>query len=139
MLLNDIQHGPDVSTDKTWDKLANNIREIQNHNSANLSFEENYRFAYNMVLYKEGENLYNAVKTLVSENLEKLAKEEIVPVFPTGASSEPMQKSQEAELLLKALKRVWDDHTSNMVKLGQILKYMVRSLPYCTRLNYHCQ
>jgi cullin 3 len=92
-----------------------------------------------MVLYKEGEKLYNGFKTLVSENLEKLAKDEIVPVFPTGASNEPMQKSQEAELLLKALKRVWDDHTSNMIKLGQILKYMVSLSSYCARSSHQCQ
>jgi cullin 3 len=78
-----------------------------------------------MVLYKEGDKLYNGMKALVAENLDKLAKEDIIPVFPTGASSDAMEKSQEAETLLKALKRVWDDHTSNMIKLGQILKYMV--------------
>lgn len=69
--------------------------------------------------------LYKGTMELVVENLEKLATEEVIPVFPSGASTDPLQKTQEGEVLLKALRRVWDDHTSNMVKLGQILKYMV--------------
>ncbi|KAJ7127021.1 Cullin-domain-containing protein [Mycena epipterygia] len=119
------RHGPDVSIEKTWADLANNIREIQNHNAPNLSFEENHRFAYNMVLHKQGEMLYKGVNQLVAENLDHLANTQVIPAFPSGASDETMQ-SQEAEMLLKALRNIWDDHTSNMVRLGQILKYMDR-------------
>ena len=38
-----------------------------------------------------------------------------------------MQESQEAELLCKAVANVHEDHGSNMVRLGQILRYMVSS------------
>lgn len=93
----------------------------------NLSFEENHRFAYNMVLYKHGATLYNGVKDLVKENLVKLATEQVIPAFPTAGGSDPMHKNQEEEMLLKAMRRVWDDHTSSMFRLGQILKYMVSS------------
>ena len=79
-----------------------------------------------MVLLRHGEKLYNGVKQLVAENLETLAKERIIPVFPTGMVKDGPQLSQESEILLKALKSVWDDHTSNMTRLGQILQYMVR-------------
>lgn len=82
-----------------------------------------------MVLYKNGSMLYKGVCQLVTENVEKLAEEQIVPAFPSRGSSDPMQQGQEAELLLRALRRVWDDHTGNMSKLRDILKYMViRSL-----------
>ncbi|KAF8920321.1 Cullin [Mucidula mucida] len=118
-------HGPEFSAQQTWTDLSHNIKEIQNHNAANLSFEENHRFAYNMVLYRHGETLYKGVKALVSENLEKLSREQVTPVFPSG-SKDPPQKSVEAEMLLKALRSIWDDHQSSMVKLGQILKYMDR-------------
>ncbi|KAF8183923.1 Cullin, partial [Pholiota molesta] len=120
------RHGPDFSLSKTWEELSKNIREIQNHNASNLSFEENHRYAYNMVLYKHGDTLYNGVRTLVIQNLETLAREEIVPTFPTGTADPSMQNVEE-DLLLKALRKVWDDHRSNMVRLGQILKYMDRS------------
>lgn len=78
-----------------------------------------------MVLHKNGEMLYKGVIALVAENLDKLANEEIIPAFPTGSGNDPTQQSQAGELILKALRHVWDDHISNMVKLGQILKYMV--------------
>ncbi|KAI0719294.1 Cullin-domain-containing protein [Cerioporus squamosus] len=120
------KHGPDVSMDETWAKLSRNIVEIQNHNAANLSFEENHRYAYNMVLYKNGDRLYKGTRQLIAENLDKLAKEYIIPAFPTNVSDDPMQKSQECEMLLKALRKVWDDHVSSLTKLRDVLKYMDR-------------
>ncbi|KAG8213020.1 Cullin family-domain-containing protein [Butyriboletus roseoflavus] len=78
-----------------------------------------------MVLYKSGSMLYKGVCQLVTENVERLAEEEIIPAFPSRSDSEPMQQGQEAELLLRALRRVWDDHTGNMSKLRDLLKYMV--------------
>ncbi|KAG9315306.1 Cullin [Chiua virens] len=120
------KHEAEVSPEETWNKLSKNIREIHNHNASKLSFEENYRYAYNMVLYKSGSMLYKGVCQLVTENVERLAEEELVPTFPSRGSGDPMQQSQEAELLLRALRRVWDDHTGNMSKLRDILKYMDR-------------
>ncbi|KAF8632266.1 hypothetical protein AX15_002011 [Amanita polypyramis BW_CC] len=117
---------PEFNAEDTWGQLSRNIWEIQNHNARNLSFEENHRFGYNLVLYRHGETLYNGVKTLVIENLEGLANERITPVFPNASSQDLMQRSQEAELLCKAVAGVHTDHCSNMMKLGQILKYMDR-------------
>jgi cullin 3 len=78
-----------------------------------------------MVLHKEGKMLYDGVNKLVAENLDRLAREKVFPVFPTGVVDDPMHQSQEGELLLKGLRNIWDDHSANMVRLGQILKYMV--------------
>jgi cullin 3 len=78
-----------------------------------------------MVLHKNGEMLYNGVCALVAENLAKLARDEVVPAFPTGGSDDRMQQTQEREMLLKALRRIWDDHAGSMSKLRDILKYMV--------------
>lgn len=77
-----------------------------------------------MVLYKHGDTLYNGVRALVIENLDTLARNDIIPAFPTGTTDTSMQNDEE-EVLLKSLRKVWDDHRSNMVRLGQILKYMV--------------
>lgn len=71
--------------------------------------------------------LYKGTQKLIAENLDKLAADEVIPAFPAGSVNDPMHQSQEGEMLLKALKRIWDDHISNMSKLGQILKYMVSS------------
>lgn len=75
---------------------------------------------------KHGPILYNGVKDLVIENLNRLAEESIFPAFPSGLEQDPMQQSQEGERLLKAVHKVWSDHTDCMEKLSHILKYMVR-------------
>lgn len=115
--------------------MSQNIVEIQNHNAANLSYEENHRFAYNMVLYKHGETLYNGTKKLVASNLERLANHSIIPSFPTGSEDDVVQRSQAGETLLKALRKVWDDHTSSLSKLRDVLKYMARSSSFHTYLT----
>jgi len=70
--------------------------------------------------------LYSGLTSLVIENLDHLADEQIIPNFPNSGSQDLMQESQEAELLCKAVANVHEDHCGNMVKLGQILKYMDR-------------
>lgn len=69
--------------------------------------------------------LYKGVCQLVAENLDNLSKAEVIPTFPTGGSDDRMQQAQEGETLLKALRRIWDDHVGSMSKLRDILKYMV--------------
>ncbi|KAJ3573649.1 hypothetical protein NP233_g2313 [Leucocoprinus birnbaumii] len=116
------KYGPEFSVDNTWAQLSNNIREIQHNNAHNLSFEENHRYGYNMVLNRQGNTLYNGLKDLVREHLKELADANIFPAFPVSEE----QQTHEGEMLLKALRKVWDDHTSSMIKIGQILKYMDR-------------
>ena len=121
-----IKHVPDTSMSDTWDSLSRAIREIHKHNASNLSFEENYRYAYNLVIHKQGDMLYKGVNSLIAENVDRLAQEEVQPAFPTKVSEDPAHQSQESERLLKAVRAAWDDHTSSMTKLRDILKYMVR-------------
>lgn len=120
------QHGPEVSIDETWIQLSTNIKEIFNHHASDLSFEENHRFAYNMVLYRQGARLYDGVKKLIVENLDRLSKEQVIPAFPTGSAQDTGQRTLEGERLLRALTDVWEDHYSGLSKLRDILKYMVR-------------
>ncbi|XP_006459375.1 hypothetical protein AGABI2DRAFT_218523 [Agaricus bisporus var. bisporus H97] len=75
-----------------------------------------------MVLYKHGDVLYRGLQELVEEHLNELAEEYIVPAFPINR----VQETHEGEVLLKALRKVWDDHVGSMTKIGQILKYMDR-------------
>ena len=111
---------------ETWSALSRAIREIHNHNASNLSFEENYRFAYNLVLHKQGKQLYDGARELISENIDHLAETIVKPAFPSSVNGDPAQKSQEVERFLKAMRDSWDDHLSSMSKLRDILKYMVR-------------
>lgn len=54
---------------QTWDALANAIDEIYNRNASQLSFEELYRNAYNLVLHKHGTLLYEGVSEKLSSHL----------------------------------------------------------------------
>ena len=54
---------------ETWDVLANAIDEIYNRNASQLSFEELYRNAYNLVLHKHGTLLYEGVSDKLSSHL----------------------------------------------------------------------
>jgi cullin 3 len=119
------QHGPDTSTSDNWTNLAESIKEIQNERAYQLSFEENYRYAYNLVLYRQGEFLYKNVKNLITQHLTQLTEELIVPAFATGNLADPITRGQEGELLMKGVRKVWDKHNSSMRKLSDILKYMV--------------
>ena len=47
-----MQQNPENTIKQMWERLAAGIKEIQNHNASSLSYEEHYRYAYNMVLYK---------------------------------------------------------------------------------------
>lgn len=139
----------ETSVKDTWEKLAVAIKEIQNHNASKLSFEEHYRYAYNMVLYKrtsdvsplfqtliiDGDQLYKGVKELIADHLNELAEEVIVPTFPRssgthgagrlGGGAEAVERALEGDRFLKAVKGVWEDHTGSIRKLKDVLKYMV--------------
>jgi cullin 3 len=52
-----------------WEILANAIDEIYNRNASQLSFEELYRNAYNLVLHKHGTLLYDGVSEKLSSHL----------------------------------------------------------------------
>lgn len=59
---------------QTWDALANAIDEIYNRNASQLSFEELYRNAYNLVLHKHGTLLYEGVTDKLNAHLSETAR-----------------------------------------------------------------
>ncbi|KAI8918787.1 Cullin [Entophlyctis helioformis] len=114
---------PRNNTDEQWKVLSDGIREIYLKNASHLSFEELYRNAYNMCLYKSGAQLYSGTRTVIAEHLDATIQQTIVPVFPRSAS--PPQS--EAESFLAAIKAVWDDHTICLGMVRDILMYMDRT------------
>lgn len=63
----------DGFAEKTWSTLSHAIREINKRKTSDLSYEELYRFAYNMVLHKHGKYLYEGLANLLSEHLSDVA------------------------------------------------------------------
>ncbi|KAI9106100.1 Cullin [Phlyctochytrium arcticum] len=105
------------------ERLSSAIKEIYKRNAGVLSFEELYRYAYNMVLYKQGDKLYDGVKGVVTEHLQNVTNTKIVPRFPRLAPGGGMIGEGE---FLKELRDVWQDHTTCMLMIRDILMYMDR-------------
>jgi len=97
---------------RTWESLEQAIHQIHAHNASSLSFEELYRNAYNLVLHKYGELLYNGVHKVVTDHLKKVAISVI---------------ESHDDRLLEELKAQWDDHKTTMVMIRDILMYMDRN------------
>ncbi|RUS17941.1 Cullin [Endogone sp. FLAS-F59071] len=127
------QSGPEQHVNETWDHLAQSIRQIHRKNASTLSFEELYRNAYNMVLHKSGDKLYLGVRDVIAQHLEDVSREQIVPAFGVGAGtggagvrSAGGTSADSGATFLKVLKKVWEEHTTCMLMIRDILMYMDR-------------
>jgi len=99
-------------SNRTWECLKHAIHQIHQHNASSLSFEELYRNAYNLVLHKYGELLYNGVQGVVADHLKAVAQSCV---------------DCPDDRLLEELKKQWDDHKTTMVMIRDILMYMDRN------------
>ncbi|EPQ31423.1 uncharacterized protein PFL1_00758 [Pseudozyma flocculosa PF-1] len=79
--------GNSVPIEEMWKRLVDAIGEIHNHNISKLSYEEHYRYAYNLVLYQHGDMLYNGVKRQIEAHLNKQCRDKIAPAFPPGGAT----------------------------------------------------
>ena len=77
-----------------------------------------------MVLHKNGEKLYSGVKEVITQHLEEVALKEVAPAFPVNETSIAASGGNGANFL-KVLKRVWEDHTTSMMIIRDILMFMV--------------
>jgi cullin 3 len=97
--------------ENTWLLLKNAIHEIHRKNASNLSFEELYRNAYNLVLHKYGDRLYNGLKQVVDEHLKGVAQ---------------LVAQANDDYFLQALNEAWNDHHQSMLMIRDILMYLDR-------------
>lgn len=97
--------------DNTWATLRDAISEINNRNTSNLSFEQLYRFSYNMVLHKHGDFLYNGLIDLLTEHLQGVAT---------------LIKSADPPAFLPEIKRQWGWFSLSLAHVRDVLMYMDR-------------
>jgi cullin 3 len=95
-----------------WDVLAGAIDEIYNRNASQLSFEELYRNAYNLVLHKHGCLLYEGVTAKLSSHLLETV--------------EQLASNKETQLL-EDMATTWKEHQITMIMIRDILMYMDRT------------
>mmetsp|Transcript_16532 Transcript_16532/g.56992 ORF Transcript_16532/g.56992 Transcript_16532/m.56992 type:complete len:163 (+) Transcript_16532:263-751(+) len=97
---------------RIWAQLRLAVSEIYNKNASVLSFEELYRNAYNLVLHKHGDLLYDGVQETVEMRLRSVAE---------AVASSP------DEQLLSQICEQWKEHQVTMVMVRDILMYMDRT------------
>ena len=98
--------------ERSWAVLREAIGQIHSQNASQLSFEELYRSAYNMVLNRHGEFLYKAVSDILSKHMDEIADR----VASTSGSS-----------LVPALALEFKDHKTTLSMIRDILMYMDRN------------
>jgi cullin 3 len=95
-----------------WQTIKEAIHKIYAKQASSLSYEELYRTAYNLVLHKHGELLYNGVKNTTIELLQPIVEQLI------NASEED---------LLKRLNDIWQQEKLCIIMIKDILMYMDRN------------
>ncbi|KAM8839512.1 LOW QUALITY PROTEIN: cullin-3-B-like [Synchiropus picturatus] len=94
-----------------WDILRTAIQEIQTHKNNNgLIFDDLYRNTYTIVRYKHGEKLYAGLEEVVTEHLINKVREDILNSINNN--------------FLHTLVQAWNDHTTAMVLIKDILMYL---------------
>ncbi|TIB01117.1 hypothetical protein E3P96_02482 [Wallemia ichthyophaga] len=106
------------SFEDSWQRLSVAIKEIQNHNASNLSFEETYRSAYTLVLHKNGDKLYDGLSKLTVSFLRSLTRRYMAHDITLSHTL------HSGESFLKSLLLLWNDHIAALSKLRDVLKYM---------------
>eukprot|EP00177_Eucheuma_denticulatum_P000766 GFKZ01001381.1.p1 GENE.GFKZ01001381.1~~GFKZ01001381.1.p1 ORF type:complete len:852 (+),score=133.99 GFKZ01001381.1:654-3209(+) len=95
----------------TWATLREAIFEITNRNTSNLSFEQLYRFSYNMVLHRHGDYLYNGLTSLLTKHLQGVAEK---------------VRSKDPPCFLPEIKKQWGWFSVSLAHVRDVLMYMDR-------------
>ena len=129
--------GTDIDFETHWAALAGAFREIHTKNVSHLSYEHNYRLAYQLVLKKKGELLYDSVKKFeedwlaneVRTKLKALVSGALLTNDEGAGSVTTNQKRIAGERFLKGMKDAWEDHNVCMNMITDVLTYMVCLVP----------
>ncbi|XP_068169694.1 cullin-3-like, partial [Antennarius striatus] len=95
-----------------WDLLKSSIQEIQWKITTRVSFEDQYKNVYLMVISKHGDKLYAGVKETVIEHLTSKVREDILNSLNNS--------------FLQAMNQAWTDHQTTMVMIRDVVMYMER-------------
>ena len=95
-----------------WQTLHDAIGQIHRQDASGLSFEELYRNAYNMVLHKFGDKLYNGLSDTITAHLRTVAQDVV---------------DANDDCFLGELKEKWANHKLSSIMIRDILMYMDRT------------
>lgn len=103
--------------------LSNAITVIFQKQARELSYELLYRTAYKLTIRQFGERLYRDVEKVIAEYLETTAEQAIVPAFINSSVNDTADAGAS---FLKTVKKVWDDYTTAVDLILQVLYYLVK-------------
>ena len=109
----------DSFAEETWASIRSALLAIYRRDTSSLSYEELYRYAYNMVLHKLGDMLYNGLAETLRAHLAGVA---------SAAAAAP------AAGLLAELGAQWHWFSLSLVSVRDILMYMDRTYVVSRRL-----
>lgn len=95
-----------------WNTLCSAFNEIHRKNSSKLSFEELYRTAYNMVLQRQGSQLYERTK----QSLETYLRSVLDTRLRLASDQD----------LLTGIRQLWMEYQLSLSLIRDILMYLVR-------------
>jgi cullin 3 len=100
------------------------LEEIYKHNESQLSFEELYRNAYMMVIARDGDKLYQNIKTFISKHLASVVEDRLIHTFPPSSTQLTMG---DCEGFLRAILDLWDDHSVALSMIRDVMMYLDRT------------
>ncbi|KAI1338608.1 Cullin-domain-containing protein [Xylariaceae sp. FL0016] len=134
-----VQPGNPNDFEQCWEKLRDALRDIHTQNAGDLSFEQLYRYSYQIVLRKSGLQLYERVK----EFEEKWFTDEVIPpiwalitknlvsVTLDGAPGTSLvERRAMGEKFLKGVRGSWENHNMSMNMIADILMYLDRGFAH---------
>ncbi|KAE8369440.1 Cullin [Aspergillus caelatus] len=130
-----------LNTNKTddfetnWEGLSTSLKKIHTKDASNLSFEQLYRNAYNIVLMMRGDELYERVKKLEQEWLDTEVQKRVTAAISsillqakdhTEIQDQENERRDTGEKFLNVLREAWEDHQISMGMITDVLMYMDR-------------
>lgn len=106
----------EIDFDQTWSVLEGAIMLIQHQNVSNLSYEQLYRKAYQLVLAKRGAKLYDNVSNLIADHL-ALRRQLLMETH--------FSSSSDADYVKQILSE-WTHHLQAMKFVSDVLMYLNR-------------
>lgn len=120
-----------------WKVLQEAIHDIQNKRASKWTFEQLYRLAYNLVLSKHSQFLYNNVHDEIvnhlNNNIRVQLENVILEKYKMKHINNTLSKSDAAEILIMFTK-LWDDHLISIWLISQVVMYMDRTFTKDNRL-----
>jgi cullin 3 len=141
-----------ITLEESWKLLQTAIHDIQNKNASQWSFEQLYRLAYNLVLSKNGQFLYNHVHDEIVKHLDENVRIQLESLILEKCNNIPKDTDEiindsnemkfeklnisktDASKILSLFNTLWDDHLICIWLISQVVMYMDRTFTKENRL-----